>query len=389
MSLHAPLSPEALDRLRRQRRRSTVSSLLIAVLVLALFGLLLGLHFLPGLARDANVIVAYHAAPERVDEPEARKIRPQTARKPASPANHAARVIAARMPSAAAVPMPEMDAPEPALEFGEVTDFGSEWGAAAGDGAGAGSMFGSANSIPGALKGRLFDFKQNRRGREIDYDPSVGNYAALAAAAERREFDPAALSRFFMAPNELNLTHLAIPFTPAERGPEFFGAKGSIRPSGWMAVYRGRIAAPETGRYRFRGASDDYMVVLVNGRRNLVACWPTLHETVAGRWRGGAQEGSTRSPLGEARLHTGEWLDLRAGEPVEIAIGIGERPGGMVGFVLEVEREGAAYRRDASGRKILPLFTTQAFRGEERAEIIRQFGSYEFEWEEVPVFGIR
>lgn len=182
---------------------------------------------------------------------------------------------------------------------------------------------------------------------------------------------------------------LAIPFSSASLGPEYFGAKDSIQPSGWMAAYHGRIAAPESGKYRFRAASDDYLVALVDGRRNLVACWPDLRAELLDNFKPGAQQGSTESPLGDAQLHAGEWISMRAGQQIEISLAIGERPGGMVGFLLEVEKEGETYRTVADGRKILPLFTTHPFTDAERNEIQGRFGGYEFESEKVTVFGIR
>ena len=268
-------------------------------------------------------------------------------------------------------------------------DFGGVWGndGNPGEAGHGGSMFGSSTSISGALKGRLYDFKQDRKGEPIAYNSSTGNYADILKSAERRDFSASSFSDYFAAPNELFLTSLAIPFSSASLGPEYFGAKDTIKPSGWVAVYTGLITAPSTGKFRLRGASDDFMVVLVEGRRNLVACWPDLQTVVAGNWEGGEIEGSRKSPLGGAQLHAGDWLDLRAGETVEITIAVGERPGGSVGFVLEIEEKGRNYRTDPNGRTILPLFTTRPFAAEERAEIEKRFGSYLFEWEDVPVFG--
>jgi hypothetical protein len=80
---------------------------------------------------------------------------------------------------------------------------------------------------------------------------------------------------------------------------------------------------------------------------------------------------------------------MKVGQQIEISLAIGERPGGMVGFLLEVEKEGETYRTSADGRKILPLFTTHPFTDAERTEIQGRFGGYELEWEKVPVFGIR
>lgn len=389
MSLHAKPTDDAIQRLHAQRRNSTISSFVIALLVITLIGLVLGFFLLPNLAKEDGVIVTYTSSVDPNPDPDVKKAPTNLSRKPSAPSMAAVRVIAAQAMAEISIPVPEVEPVMPSMDFGDGDNFGDGWDRN-GDGAtGGGGMFGSTSSIPGALKGRLFDFKQDRRGKPISYDPSVRNYADLASAAERRDFAHNSLTKFFMAPHELNLTHFAIPFTPADRGPEYFGAKETIQPSGWLAVYQGRIVAPVSGRYRFRGAADDYMVVLIEGRRNLVACWPDTQQEVAGRWKGGKMEGSNKSPLGNALLYAGDWMDLKAGVPVDIGVGVGERPGGMVGFVLEIEQEGVEYRRDSNGRKILPLFTTTPFTEEERREIQDRFKGYEFEWDKVPVFGVK
>ncbi len=43
-------------------------------------------------------------------------------------------------------------------------------------------------------------------------------------------------------------------------------------------------------------------------------------------------------------------------------------------------------RKAGDGRPILPLFATAPVSDQERSRITREFGSYEFEWENVPEF---
>ena len=299
MSIHANLKPEALDTLHKQKRFSTIASLVVSVLLVTLIALVLGIFLLPTLVKETPVIVTYSANTPEETKVAVKKVQTNPARKPSAPSSSMARVIAANTASPVSIPVPEITPDVPSVDFGSGDDFG-----AGVDGSG-------------------------------------------------------------------------------------FGAKDSIQPSGWMAAYHGRIAAPESGRYRFRAASDDFLVALVDGRRNLVACWPDLQAELLDNFKPGAQQGSTKSPLGDAQLHAGEWISMRAGQQIEISLAIGERPGGMVGFLLEVEKEGETYRTAADGRKILPLFTTHPFTDAERNEIQGRFGGYEFEWEKVPVFGIR
>lgn len=384
MSIHAELTPEALSRLRKQKRNSTISSFVSSILFLVIVAITLGIFLLPDLTKDEVTIVTYAGTPTTADDPKPTKVNTNIQRKPSAPSSAPVRVIAANTPSAFSIPVPEVSAEIPAVEFGMGDDFGTGWGDGSGSGGG-GGMFGSSNAIPGALRGRLFDFKQNRSRKALNFDPK--NYPKIAKRVESRRFAFSSFSDYFEAPNELSLTNLAVPFIDADQGPEFFGAKDDIEASGWMAVYHGRVVAPETGRYRFRGAADDYMVAYVNNHKNLVACWPSIQSEVAGSFREGKQTGNTDSPLGDAKLHAGKWISTTAGQPFDISLAIGEQPGGKVGFLLEVEKQGETYRTDSKGRKILPLFTTHPFSDAERKEIQERFPNYEFEWDKVPIFG--
>ncbi|MBN8458074.1 MAG: hypothetical protein J0M04_09560 [Verrucomicrobia bacterium] len=391
MSLHATPTDEAQYRLNAQRRNSTISSIAITLLAIALTALTLAYLILPSLVRENPPIVTYSRGAENTEPAEQPRKQPSVSRKPSAPSSSAARVISVNTESPVAIPVPEYTPSEASVDFGNGNDFGDGWtGASEGDGGGKGSGFGSDGEIRGALKGCLYDFKQRSDGKPLPYQADKREeFVDKAVKVQRNRFEENAFARYFRAPKELYLTHLAIPFSPAQTGPEYFGAKDQIKPTGWMATYRGRIVAPETGTYRLRGVGDDYLVVFVDRRLCLVGCWPDIQPAVAGRWDPGKPSGSLHSPLGTAPLVYGDWINLKAGVPVDIAIGIGERPGGMVGFVLEVEQKGVDHRTDAKGRKILPLFTTHAFTEEQRKQITTDFKDYEFDWSNVPVFGVK
>lgn len=49
MSIHAPLKPEAIERLQKQRRNSTIWSLFFSLLSVILIVLILGIFLLPNI----------------------------------------------------------------------------------------------------------------------------------------------------------------------------------------------------------------------------------------------------------------------------------------------------------------------------------------------------
>jgi type III secretory pathway component EscV len=133
MSLHAQLSPEALARLHAQRRNSTISSLVIAFLVIVLIGLIFGFVLLPNLIKETPTIVTYQASLTEDNKIEEKKMNNQVQRKPSAPSSSMAKVIASNTASPTAVPVPEVDVPEPSTDFGDGDDFGDGWGSG-GDG---------------------------------------------------------------------------------------------------------------------------------------------------------------------------------------------------------------------------------------------------------------
>lgn len=236
----------------------------------------------------------------------------------------------------------------------------------------------------------MYDFKKKRNGEDVPYEiANPTEFVERAVRLQKSDFSEPSLSRYFRAPQSLFLTHLAIPFSNAESGPSFFGADGDIKPSGWMVHYQGRITVPRSGTYRFSGLGDDYLVLMLKGRMRLAACWSDIQPAIAERWEPTKPTGEWLGPFGNMRLVYGDWVHLSEGEVIDIDLAIGERPGGKVGFILHVEEKGVDYRKDSQGRPILPLFATAPISHEEKQRITSEFGSYEIEWENAPVFSVK
>lgn len=392
MSLHAQISPEASARLKIQQRNSTIASVVIAFLSIVLLGLIFAFILLPSFTNEPEVIVTYNSKVPAEDTPQEKKVSIQQGRPSAPSAASAARVITSNVTSNLAVEVPEIAVESVSFGTG-MDDFGEGGmgGGMGGSGEGNGSGFGSTGARPGALQGHLYDFKQTPGGEATQYSISnPSHFFERVVKLQRSNFSDASLRRYFKAPKSLNLTHLLVPISPASNGPKYFGAEGVIEPSGWIAHYKGKIVAPKDGSYRFSGIGDDYVVVLINNKMRLAACRPDTQGSIAGRWKGTKPSGSFQGPFqNDAPLIFGDWIKMKKGVPVEIDLVIGERPGGLLGFILQIEEKGHKYRKAPNGRPILPLFTTSPFSGAEKQEMHGQLGGYEVEWQDVPVFGIK
>lgn len=134
-------SPEAKDALRRQRRNASLSSVLIAILVVVLLGMTLALIFLPGYFVETASIVTYNAGRQEEEKLEKREVPRQVKRQPSAPSSSMARVIASTTPSPTAIPVPDVNVPDPSTDFGSGDDFGDGWGSGDGAGGGGGTTF--------------------------------------------------------------------------------------------------------------------------------------------------------------------------------------------------------------------------------------------------------
>lgn len=385
MSLHSKPTPEALRYLRIQRRASTITSLFIAIGAIALLTLILSLFLLPSLFKESPVIITYQANTPEEKQAEVKKVQTKVSRKPSAPSSTMARVIASNAVSPITIPVPDQIPDVPSLSFGDGDDFGTGWGDGFGDGAGGGGGFGSGSAGSGGLPGLLYDFKKDQRSKPLPHSMPLYDQVMLDI---QEGFPITKLNRYFRAPKYLFLTHLAIPLKNASEGPASFEAQDSIEPTYWMAHYSGTVIVPRNGTYRFSGTGDNYLHVRIDGK-------PRLHfgHGQPNRWQPTSPtEQNHQSPyVGGWIVHYGDWIDLRAGQAIKIDIGIGESGGGMLGFILQVEEKGVKYRTDAknNNRPILPLFTTAPFSPEEVSRLRSEFGGYEIDFENYPIFRIK
>ncbi len=367
MSLHAEITDEARRRLHSQRRNSSIASMVIAFLVLVLIGLLLGFIFISPLLREIPVLVTFTPPAEQEQPMEQKKMTRKVQTKPTSPSSASmAKVIAANVAAPTSVPVPEMDVTDPAVDFGASNGLGDDWGSGGftdGGGAGGGGMFGSPTG-PG-LKGSFYDLKQDPSGEPTEMGlqafeaggkfevgaPVNRRYDEVLARAVRQNLDDGALSKYFKAPRELRLTQLYIPNLSAEEAPKSFEIGDRVKGRRWGIIYRGKVTVPEDGRYRFVGFADDILVVLVNKREVLDGSLAKFLDDADER-----DSFQQENTINGWKTYQGRWLNLDAGEQLDLAVLIGERPGGhFLGF-LQIEKDGVEYAKDSLGAAKLPLF---------------------------------
>ena len=158
-------TPDAEQALRHQRRVATVTSVVISILSVVLVGVILALILLPSIRIKANPIVTYTAEQpedEIIDRPE---VTPQVQRQPSAPSSAMSKVIASMTPSPVAVPVPEVDVPDPSLDFGDGDDFGEGWGSGSGFGTGSGGTTFFGQSVKAERIAYVIDYSASMRGQ--------------------------------------------------------------------------------------------------------------------------------------------------------------------------------------------------------------------------------
>ncbi len=221
------------------------------------------------------------------------------------------------------------------------------------------TLFGAGQSVGNDLVGTFYDFKRDRRGRDIPY--SVDEYLAALKKFVQGGWKTSTLARYYRSPKKLYATTVMVPPIFSLLAPEAFGEPDT---GGWCwAVhYNGQLVHKDGIKFRFWGMGDDVLVVGVDGKTVLSACWPMFagidfSRAITPRWQSDSPD-SRRYFYGHEKAEVGDWITLEPGVPQEIDIILGEGPGGHFVAMLAVEVEGVEYEKGPQGNPILPIFKT-------------------------------
>lgn len=254
----------------------------------------------------------------------------------------------------------------------------SAFGTPGGGGGGGGGRGG------GGLEGIFYDLKQSSGGQ--DNGMSVENFKKVMKEFVTSGWKTTALNNYFKPPLRLYANCFFIPRSQASAAPKAYRCDDKVKPSRWAAIYRGRVIAPKTGRYRFVGLADDALVVRFNNENVLDYGWTILalgvqsagwYDAMTGK--GDANKRKQLQDVGVpvpttfykyakmphwnksiGGLAAGKIINVEGGKAYPIEILISEIPGGEFGAALLIEDVDMTqfYQKDATGAPILPLFRT-------------------------------
>jgi hypothetical protein len=216
------------------------------------------------------------------------------------------------------------------------------------------SALGSQQRKAATLVGIFYDLKQTQQRKPVERKPH--HYESAVDEFIMAGLDEALLNRFFRAPLPLYTTQIAIPSMNADVAPKAFGVEGVVKPSNWIIHYKAQIAPPFDGTYRFVGNVDDLLVIAINRKVVLVSNWPGT-DLPKVNWKPTSQPAGL-PVAGSQYAKYGDWIAMKAGEPVDLDIVLGERPGGKFSGVILYEKQGETYDLNRDGKVVLPLFQT-------------------------------
>lgn len=399
MSLHINLTPEAEAELRRSSLRSRLASLLTCLACVGLGATALYLSVVL-LESEPNAhfigIINLDDGPPSPTPPKLRHLSPRHAATPA-PAIAPNLLVSTESGS---IPLTTVDLPA----TDAVTTIGTNLDSVGQEGSSlAFNLPGEGGAILGdtetrddspnggsTLEGVFYDLKQTRSGAKTEMaswnaqgEPTTdtGKVTAVLREFLDKNWSPNVLSRFYRPSTRLHAGCFYLPSCNAAYAPVAYRCSSRVKPKAWVALYKGKVKAPASGKFRFVGTGDDMLAVRFNKKTVLEAGWciPSQGSSTIGSLTNDAGRQYHRTittreknpvtfyPYDETPKWNRELGGLKAGEIFEVTEGsiypveilISEIPGGAFGFALMIQNMSEpGGKKTSSGSPLLQLFRT-------------------------------
>jgi len=329
--------------------RGTPTAVLISILIHVGLFLLAGMFVVFTVVKQKEV---EFEPPKPVERPKMKLKKPKVKIKKSSKPKPTTRIVTkvqkASMPD---IQLPEMSGMEEGLDsgiggFDMMPDLGEV------------TIFGGGQTIGNDFVGTFYDFKRDRNGRHLGTVKE--EFVDILTRFVKQGWRESLISRYYKSPKKLYATCFMVPPIKSTLGPRAFGED-----TGgwcWMVLYKGKLVYPEDIKFRFWGFGDDILLVRVNGKLVLNGNWhndgSAMYITLmGGKWDSTSSD-DAQYYYGNNKARVGDWIELKAGEMVDMEVMIGEVPGGIFSAMLTVQVDGVEYPRNRQGAPILPMFKT-------------------------------
>ena len=378
MALHIQMSEDAEKELRKAELRNKLSSIGACLLLMLLGGGLLVFTTIYIAGEIPAEFISY-VPPAEDGPPTNAPVQKELTQKSSAPTAEVTPSVIVAQGATAVNMAPVNISTSEGLDFNTDIDMGlsmdGDLGAGLGDG---GSGLGSGTAGGSALTGTFYDLKQTQRGAPTGLKEGAAEQNKVIEVLStffQRNWSPGTLSRYYVSKQQLFASNFYLPVALADYGPIAYKVgdpaqpkeKWICKPAAWLAVYRGNVRAPKTGKFRFIGTGDDFLAVRFNRKTVLDAGYrlPTLWDKANPRkcWVSGSgdlknyqellKSGRDRNrkdyelinSIPECKiwnnelggLTAGTIFEVKEGQTYPIEIAISEIPGGKFGFVLFIE----------------------------------------------------
>lgn len=244
-----------------------------------------------------------------------------------------------------------------------------------GFGEGGGSALGTSKKAENAFEGRFWDFKKTPGGGPSKLKDATGNRGTLSLISQfyNSGWNTSSFSPYCEAKTRLYASCFYLPNCMDQEASNAYDPNGKmgLKPSRWVALYRAKVQAPKTGRFRFVGAGDSILAVRFDGR-NVLACG--FHDLKTAEWNGLHIVSNPSAAQGREIIDyqscdfwneqfggfvAGEPFEVKANEWYEMQVLVSEIGGGNFGFCLlidDMDEEGGKVSED--GKPLFQLFRT-------------------------------
>ncbi|MDF7799844.1 SHD1 domain-containing protein [Pontiellaceae bacterium B1224] len=222
------------------------------------------------------------------------------------------------------------------------------------------TLMGSGQTIGNDFEGTFYDLKRNRTGRSIAMSSDAAHEIMYNFLS--RGWKKSVLARYYQSPQKIYSTTFMVPPVRANLAPEIFNE--DTEGWAWCMHYTGELVYPEDIKFRFWGNGLQVMAVRVDGEIVLLSYFEKdtregAEVIYGGLWQSDSAQ-NRKYPMGLFKCHVGDWIELKANEPVKMEVMYGIGGGGIFNAMLCVEVEGEEYPRSPyMGGPILPIFKTE------------------------------
>ncbi len=359
MALHIQMSEEAELTLKRRLMRNKISAIAACLGFISVGGAALYFTYTLIKGNEPPTFTPYEPPP--TNKPPTNKPKVQELSSKSSPPSAAMAPPVIVSTASSTIQMAHTDFPSPDFGIGNQMGIGDGLGGSGiGDGVGEGDGgLGSGDAGGSTLTGTFYDLKLTKSGAKSGITPNSTNQILTVFSDFLGKWDDKTFNSYYKSPTKLYAGSFILPACNPAYAPHAFQCADKVEPSAWAVVYRGKVVAPKTGKFRFAGIGDDIIAVRFNRKTVLEAGWaiPTVdkHKGAIGteqQYKADVLAGKYPDKKGYEFLNVpgiphwnasvggltaGNTFSVREGQTYPIEIFISEVPGGQFGFALLIE----------------------------------------------------